>query len=347
MKWFQIDPESKLSEPPIFKLVSMSFPLLSLILIFIIFINSDLKADFSYKGFNFALFTIFKVPLAVLATGVTILGFIAAIHRSSQTTLQIKKASEQNIFSNFYKHRQEYEDHFKNINDEFPEHIKSNITDKIIRGYYSSTFPENCPSRFVLKPRLSWLESFDEGLIEMSYILSKMHASDKGCHILLLYSEFLRQETSIRQGLFEINRPENAEVNLENSKTIIVKYWNGRSNRISIVENLMHASYQRLKDYAEYISKLKYIVGEFEGTMIYGCNSYAGLSTLEYHNKFDDDEYATRLLYSGDSDEIEMSESEYEELKWLFKDIRDSYERKVSELDNIKENNIKNGIEPC
>lgn len=344
MKILNIDPEIKLSALPIFKLVLILFPLLALIIVLVIYLNSNLKPDLSYEGFNFALFTIFRVPFALMATGVTILGFIAAIHRSSQMTLQIKKASEQNTFSNFYKHRQEYEEHFTNIKDEFPDHIKEYLNGKVIRGYYNSTFPGNSPSNFVLKPRLSWLEYFDKSLIEMSYLLSKMQSCGAENKILLLYSEFLRQETSIRQDLFEISKPENAEVVQGGTREITIKYWNGKSNRVSFVENLMDSSFKRLKSYAEFISKLKYVVGEFEGTMVYGCDSYTGLSTLEYHNELDDDKFVTKLLYRSDLGEIEISKSEYEELGFIFTEVRNSYERKISELDRIRERTVNSAI---
>jgi hypothetical protein len=339
MKLIRIDPNKGLSSLPIFRAVGISFPLLSLTITLIIGFNSNLEIDLSHEGFNYALFSVVKVPLAILAAGVTILGVIAAIHRSSQTTLQIYKATEQNTFSNFYKHRQEYVDHFKELTGELPEHINTCISDKIIRGYYYSTFPENGPTRFTLKPRTEWLETFDEGLIEMSLILGKLNQSSNQCHALLLYTEFLRQETSIRQDLFDINKPENAEVVLPDRKDIKINMWGSGVRNVFYVDNVVQNSFGRLKNYADFICKLKYIVDESEGTMLYGTNSYSALSTWEHHRSLDKDDSPIKLLSDLDSEEICMSKQENEELTEIFNEIRNSYDQKISELNQIKEQN--------
>lgn len=339
MKFFRIDPNKGLSSLPLFRTVGISFLLLSLIIILSICFNSNLEVDLSYEGFNYALFTVLKVPLAVLAAGVTILGVIAAIHRSSQTTLQIYKATEQNTFSNFYKHREEYVDHFKQLTEELPEHIKTCISDKVIRGYYYSTFPGSGPSKFILKPRTEWLETFDRGLIEMSLILGSLNQSSNQCQALLLYNEFIRQETSIRQGLFEINKLEDAEVVLLDRKDIRINMWGSGVTNVSYVDNVVQNSFGRLKDYADFICKLKYIVDEFEGTMLYGTDSYSALSTWEHHRSLDKDGSPIQLLSSLNSEEISMSRQEHEELTEIFNKIRNSYDRKISELNQIRERN--------
>lgn len=339
MKFLKIDPTVKLSSVPIFKVVAILLPLLSSACILIIVLNSNLTFDFSYEGFNFALFTVFRVPLALLAAGVTILGVIAAIHRSSQTMLQIEKSTEQNTFSNFYRHRQEYVEHFKELSKDFPDHIKDNISEKIIRGYYYSTYPENSPTNFTVKPRIGWIETFDEGLIELSYILIKMNNNENVNIILLLYKEFLRQEVSIRQGLFEINKPENAEISLIDSKSTIVRFWNGRNIKVTFCEKLVTSCFTRIREYSDFITKLKYFVDEFEGTMLYGTDVYSGLSSLEYHNKLDQDEYPIKRLYLSGSDTPEITEAENKELTEIFNDIRSSYDKKIKELRAIREYN--------
>ena len=336
MKYLKIDPEEKLSSLSIFRVTGIAFALLSLTFASIIALSSSLVFDPTYEGFNFALFTVFKAPLAFLAAGLTILGIIALIHRSSQTTLQIKKSTEQNIFSNFYKHRQEYVDHFREIENDYPVHIKSNLSDKIIRGYYSSTFPENGPASFILKPRISWLEAFDKGLIELCFILSKMHGSTKQTIILSLYSEFLWQETTIRQGLFEINKPENAEIKLSNSKNIRIKYWDGRTANISCTENIIQSCFERVKQYADFIIKLKYFVDEYEVTMLYGTDVYSGFCTLEYHGDLDENDSPIKTLFKSHIEEIDMSESDSDELDEIFDEIRKLFDRKIDDLRKIK-----------
>ncbi len=337
MRVFRIDPEERLSALPVFRLISLTSFFVSIVTILVICLNSDLSFDLSYKGFNFALFTVFKVPLAFLAAGVTMLGFVAAIHRSSQTTLQIKKATEQNTFSNFYKHRQEYEDHFKQINEGFPEHISQNLSDKIIRGYYQSTFPENTPSNFKLTPRVGWLDSFDRELIEMSLILMKAHSIQHGGQSILLYSEFLRLETSLRQGLFDLNRPEKAEVKTSDGKEIRIIFWDGTKRKFSISNHMIKAGFCRIKDYAEFLSKLKYFVGEFGGTMLYGVNSYTGLSTLEHRGELDKDCHPVVSLCGGNVEELEFTKEDGDDLRKIFEDVRSSYDQIVSRLDRIEE----------
>ncbi|OBV39785.1 hypothetical protein ASR47_10127 [Janthinobacterium psychrotolerans] len=86
--------------------------------------------DFSGTGFNkFA--ELYKVPAAFLAIGFTLVGLCAANHRSEQTKRQIERTSlqitlsndqialtkKQNIFSNHYKHREEFEKFLKRLHD--------------------------------------------------------------------------------------------------------------------------------------------------------------------------------------------------------------------------------------
>ncbi|WP_049629330.1 hypothetical protein [Cellvibrio sp. pealriver] len=69
----------------------------------IIIKNSNLEADYSYKGIN-QLLTVFKVPLSILATLIPILAVFAANHISEQSKESNRLSKEQNTFSNYYSH---------------------------------------------------------------------------------------------------------------------------------------------------------------------------------------------------------------------------------------------------
>ncbi len=336
----EIDPKIRLSSVPLFRITFTVLPTLALLCFVIIAVNSNLKFDPSYSGFNYGLFTVSKVPLAILAACITILGVIAAIHRSAQTTLQIEKAIEQNTFSNFYKHRQEYIDHFNDIKGKLTSHISTNLSDKIIRGYYSSSYPLNNPSSFSIKPYLGWIESFDKGLIEMTYILSKMASNKEVSIVILLYQQFVRQETSIRQGLFDFRLHEDAEISIDESREIEFHYWNNSKSDILICQNLLASSFKRIQDYADFLTKLKYLCDEFEGTMLYGTDAYSGLSMMAHHKKFN--EGPINGFFKEDSGILKISEDDNKHASKIFGDIQKSYDRKIAELDSMSRLNSNN-----
>ena len=337
MKFLGIDPSVKLSSVPIFRFVAIALPIASLICSVVIILNSNLRIDLSFEGFNFWLFTVFRVPFAIIAAWVTVLGVIAAIHRSAQITLQIEKSVEQNTFSNFYKHRQEYGKHFLEIKSSFSEHIKDNISEKIIRGYYNSTYPTNNASNFTVRSRLEWIEPFDEALIELCYMLLKMQHNHNVNIILFLYKEFLIRETSIRQGFFDIATPEQASISLQKSKKILIKYWNGSKSEISICENLITSSFSRVREYADFLTKLKYLADEFEGTMLFGTNVYSGLSLLHHRKELDGEDHPISKLYVSGTKYVELTELEYKEAVNILEDITKSYNRTADQLRAEKE----------
>ena len=172
MKILKIDPSIKISKVLIFKIIGYGLPITALTFSIIIGFNSELTRDFSYEGFNTGFFTVFRVPAAILAACITILGLISTIHRSAQISLQIDKTTEQNVFSNFYKHREEYIHHLKELKNEVPEYIKNELTEKVIRQYYKSTYPKNHSSNFTTKPNIEWINNLDKELIRLCYLLA-------------------------------------------------------------------------------------------------------------------------------------------------------------------------------
>jgi hypothetical protein len=139
--------------------------------------------------------------------------------------------------------------------------------------------------------------------------------------------------------LFDINKPADAIISLEDSKIIFIQYWDESKFELKICKNLISSCYSRIRDYAEFLTKLKYLADEFEGTMLYGTDAYSGLSTLEYHNKFDKDDYPIVKLFDSNTTNVDFSEIQNEELTKIFNEIHASYDKKIRELDAIKEAN--------
>lgn len=123
-----LDPDKSLSELPLFKLIIVLLTGASIILFICVVTPLNLKADFTPSGFDFFLST-FKFPLSIAALHIPSLALLASLHRSEQTKRQIELTDSQNIFSNYYRHLEEFKKHMENdVKEEFP-------TDDIIDQY--------------------------------------------------------------------------------------------------------------------------------------------------------------------------------------------------------------------
>ncbi|MDR6163045.1 hypothetical protein [Pseudomonas fluorescens] len=99
----------------------------------LIMYNSDLVLKLNHTGLNNAL-NIFKIPLGILALIIPIVALLAANHRSEQTREQMRLASENNNFSNFYKHTEEFESYLS-------EHEDSKTKISLPRKFHRLAFP--------------------------------------------------------------------------------------------------------------------------------------------------------------------------------------------------------------
>lgn len=97
------DPDKSFFNLFIVRLFIVTIAAVSIAVAIIIIKNSNLEADYSYKGIN-QLLTIFKVPLSILATLIPILAVFAANHISEQSKESNRLSKEQNTFSNYYSH---------------------------------------------------------------------------------------------------------------------------------------------------------------------------------------------------------------------------------------------------
>lgn len=85
-----------------------------LFFVFLIYImaTSNLRYEKGFIGLN-NLFNIFKFPLSIFAVSASFLAIFATHHRSMQTKKQIDLAYNQNIFNNYYKHKEEFDKYVK------------------------------------------------------------------------------------------------------------------------------------------------------------------------------------------------------------------------------------------
>lgn len=107
---------------------------IALVAALVITLNSELQPNFTYVGFNNAL-NVFKIPLGVVALIIPIVALLAANHRSEQTKEQMRLASENNNFSNFYKHTAEFESYLA-------EHEDAKIKISLPRKFHRLAFPD-------------------------------------------------------------------------------------------------------------------------------------------------------------------------------------------------------------
>jgi hypothetical protein len=114
---------------------------LGMIFASIIVVNSDLAWDLSYRGVN-KFVDVFKFPLGVLAITFPLVALVATNHRSKQSAAQIEQGRGQNIFSNFYKHKES----FHNMTERLEK--KYDITFYEPDLLYSKIFPKNSPASF-------------------------------------------------------------------------------------------------------------------------------------------------------------------------------------------------------
>ncbi len=107
------------------------FVLVASVVTGLIIYNSELISSYDYMGFNRAI-SIFKVPLGILALIIPIVALFAANHRSVQTKRQITIADQQNIFSNYFKHIEEFEKYVSSHISDDLFNVNKRTTHKIL-----------------------------------------------------------------------------------------------------------------------------------------------------------------------------------------------------------------------
>ncbi|HHC6618080.1 TPA: hypothetical protein ACN33S_001930 [Vibrio parahaemolyticus] len=77
--------------------------------------TSALDWKLNVEGLKFFFMDAMKVPGSILAFYLAVLGLIGANHRSEQTKKQIFATGEQNRFSNYFKHLEEFKKHVEGL----------------------------------------------------------------------------------------------------------------------------------------------------------------------------------------------------------------------------------------
>jgi len=134
-QWF--DPHKSFIDLGIVRVFIIIILIISSITAAIIYFNSKPEIDLTYKGFNNAV-TMFSVPLSILAILIPIIAILATNHRSEQTKEQIRITSEQNTFSNYYKHMDEFVKHCEAMS----EKEGNGLAISKPRSLYKILFPE-------------------------------------------------------------------------------------------------------------------------------------------------------------------------------------------------------------
>lgn len=111
---FRLDPLKSFTELFVFKFTIVFSILISTLSTSLIILNTEVAWQFDYLGFN-TFVEIFRFPLSVLAIAITIIAILATMHRSVQTKEQILNSNKQNVFSNYYKHIEEFEKYMNSV----------------------------------------------------------------------------------------------------------------------------------------------------------------------------------------------------------------------------------------
>lgn len=99
--------EKKITSLKSFWISSSFFLVATLLSSILIIINTPLSWSFDADGFNGFLST-FSFPLKLIAGYLAVVGFISLNHRSEQTSRQISLTEENQKFTNYFKHREEF-----------------------------------------------------------------------------------------------------------------------------------------------------------------------------------------------------------------------------------------------
>ncbi len=147
MKANLFDPHKSFLSLKILWTVVAAHTIVALLITSTIFYTSDLSPNYTYIGLNNVL-TIFKIPLGVMALIIPIVALLAANHRSEQTKEQMRLTSENNDFSNFYKHTAEFESYLS-------EHSEEKVKISLPRKFHRLAFPDAKRGNFRVSSKIN------------------------------------------------------------------------------------------------------------------------------------------------------------------------------------------------
>ncbi|PMJ99538.1 hypothetical protein [Vibrio sp. 10N.261.55.A7] len=93
-----------------------------------VLLSVPLTFDPTHTGLE-CFWELFNIPIKLLSSAIPLVGLVALNHRSIQTARQIELSQEQNIFTNYYKHR-----------EEFIKYAEANFPKESIKPIYAHQF---------------------------------------------------------------------------------------------------------------------------------------------------------------------------------------------------------------
>lgn len=211
-----------------------------------------LQFDFSYKGFNFWI-ECYRFPLAVLAMLIPIGAVFAANHRSEQTKKQIEETKrqveetrKQNVFSNYYKHLEEFQKYSdKSLNrlsqKDSHKHLSSDLMSLDTRHIHKLLFNEIENTGFI-KIKSEFLNDLNAVCIPSQDIeaLRKGTLEKKKCCLLQMFDGFrdiLKQESLVFSRLLHLGYEEKLKTLAHYEKEQLSKVKSDQKHIISSIVN--------------------------------------------------------------------------------------------------------------
>ncbi|OOE61081.1 hypothetical protein [Salinivibrio kushneri] len=219
------NPDLPVTKLPVFRAVLIIGGILTVGTTVAIGYHTNLSLCFTATCFN-NLLEFFKVPIRLLAATLSIIGLIALAHRSEQSAKQIKLSESQNNFSNYYKHREEFENHIHKINSKksFPgreEYFTGDPTEAHYIIFPNAKHGDYTPESLINYQDLKNIKSFLTSLLNDCEI--RLREEDytnnyKGCVSLALTNKevanYFNDNTSISHN--KMNRERGKEMKILN-----------------------------------------------------------------------------------------------------------------------------------
>ncbi len=143
------DPNKSLFELAVFKYVVWIILLFALISAIAILLLNEFRFCPEVECFN-NLFSYYKLPLGILALLIPTIALLASNHRSEQTKAQIHESKSQNIFSNYYRHVEEFEDYVSSMINIENSHLHFDN----VRELHSKLFPDSKNGSYDISKKL-------------------------------------------------------------------------------------------------------------------------------------------------------------------------------------------------
>jgi len=168
---FKFDPHKSFVTLPIFWVTVGTILSIAFLISLVIYANENLHFDFTAKGFN-GFLNIFKLPLGISALIIPIVALLAANHRSEQTKAQILTNKQQNMFSNYYKHIEEFEKYVELINSR-----KTGFSVPHKRNCHKRLFPKAAKGEFSICEVL--FQNIHNSFAEIETLIHYFHGGHK------------------------------------------------------------------------------------------------------------------------------------------------------------------------